>query len=130
MLMSEHSTYTIEEVAQLLRVSKLTVYDLIKKEELVAYRVGRQMRVDEKELERYKIKNATSDLFGDNEASTEDPETLANHKQVVISGQDVVLDMLSKYIEKHTNFTPLRSYHGSLNSLISMYQGDGDVVSV
>ena len=52
--MSEHSTYTIEEVAQLLRVSKLTVYDLIKKEELVAYRVGRQMRVDEKELERYK----------------------------------------------------------------------------
>jgi len=66
----------------------------------------------------------------DNEASTEDPETLANHKQVVISGQDVVLDMLSKYIEKHTNFTPLRSYHGSLNSLISMYQGDGDVVSV
>src|SRR5699024_7617792 len=38
--------------------------------------------------------------------------------------------MLSKYIEKHTNFTPLRSYHGSLNSLISMYQGDGDVVSV
>lgn len=128
--MSEHSTYTIEEVAQLLRVSKLTVYDLIKKEELVAYRVGRQMRVDEKELERYKIKNATSDLLEDNEASTEDPETLANHKQVVISGQDVVLDMLSKYIEKHTNFTPLRSYHGSLNSLISMYQGDGDVVSV
>ena len=33
--MNNNSSYTIEEVSQLLRVSKLTVYDLIKKEELV-----------------------------------------------------------------------------------------------
>lgn len=50
--------------------------------------------------------------------------------QVVISGQDVVLDMLSKYIEKNTALTPLRLYNGSLNSLISMYNGECDVVSV
>ena len=54
----------------------------------------------------------------------------SNKKQVVISGQDIVLDMLSKYIEKHTSLTPLRSYNGSLNSLVSMYNGECDVVSV
>lgn len=31
MMMNETSSYTIEEVAGLLKVSKLTVYDLIKK---------------------------------------------------------------------------------------------------
>lgn len=30
--MSQEQSYTIEEVAQLLKVSKLTVYDLVKKE--------------------------------------------------------------------------------------------------
>ena len=38
--------YTTEEVAKRLKVSKLTVYDLIKKGELPSYRVGRQMRID------------------------------------------------------------------------------------
>ena len=35
--MNNNSSYTIEEISQLLRVSKLTVYDLIKKDELPAY---------------------------------------------------------------------------------------------
>lgn len=30
--MSQEQSYTIEEVAQLLKVSKLTIYDLVKKE--------------------------------------------------------------------------------------------------
>jgi len=128
--MNDNLSYTIEEVSQFLRVSKLTVYDLIKKEELVAYRVGRQMRVDQQELERYKLKNATGNVPEDNDVSGENQVSLTNHKQVVISGQDVVLDMLGKYIEKHTSLTSLRSYNGSLNSLISMYHGGCDVVSV
>ncbi len=53
-MMNETSSYTIEEVAGLLKVSKLTVYDLIKKGVLPAYRVGRQMRVDEEDLKQYK----------------------------------------------------------------------------
>lgn len=52
--MKEATSYTIEEVAGLLKVSKLTVYDLIKKGLIPAYRVGRQMRVDEEDLKQYK----------------------------------------------------------------------------
>lgn len=123
--MQHKELFTIDEVAQLLKISKLTVYDLIKKGELVAFRVGRQMRVDQQELEKYKFKNRTGDI----DEPKADQET-SNHHQVVISGQDVVLDMLSKYIEKHTSLPSLRSYNGSLNSLIDMYNGDCDVVSV
>ncbi|KAB2334504.1 helix-turn-helix transcriptional regulator [Cytobacillus depressus] len=128
--MNNNSSYTIEEVSQLLKISKLTVYDLIKKEELVAFRVGRQMRVDQQDLERYKSKNRTGIVQEDNYFSAENKVSQNNNKQVVISGQDVVLDMLSKYIEKHTSLTPLRSYNGSLNSLVSMYNGECDIVSV
>ena len=54
--MSTHqdASYTTEEIADLLKVSKLTVYDLIKKGDLRAYRVGRQMRIDAEDLEAYK----------------------------------------------------------------------------
>src|SRR4051812_30116115 len=64
--MNNNSSFTIEEVSQLLRVSKLTVYDLIKKEELTAFRVGRQMGVDQQDLGRYKSKNKTSIMHEDN----------------------------------------------------------------
>lgn len=125
--MNSNSSYTIEEVAQLLRVSKLTVYDLIKKEELSAYRVGRQMRVDHDDLERYKNgskakhKNANRSIQNEEQKGTD---------QVVISGQDIVLDILSKNIEKELHKTPLRLYNGSLNSLIAMYNGQCDIVSL
>lgn len=129
--MINNSSYTIEEVSQLLKISKLTVYDLIKKEELVAFRVGRQMRVDQQDFERYKSKNRTGMVQEDNLFKGMHKESKNSHKkQVVISGQDIVLDMLSKYIEKHTSLTPLRLYNGSLNSLVSMYNGECDVVSV
>lgn len=129
--MNQNSSYTIEEVSQLLKISKLTVYDLIKKGALPAYRVGRQMRVDQQDIEQYKTKNKTG-------IGHEDPHNIEvnkgskkkNKNQVLISGQDIVLDILSKYIETHTSLAPLRLYNGSLNSLISMYNGECDVVSV
>ena len=51
--MSQEQSYTIEEVAQLLKVSKLTIYDLVKKGDLPVFRVGRQMRVDRADLQTY-----------------------------------------------------------------------------
>ncbi len=51
-------------------------------------------------------------------------------RQVVITGQDLSLDILASYLEKHSSFLrPLRSHVGSLDSLISMYQGKSDIVS-
>ncbi|GGB56487.1 excisionase family DNA-binding protein [Virgibacillus dakarensis] len=127
--MNTNSSYTIEEVSQLLRVSKLTVYDLIKKEELPAYRVGRQMRVDVQDLESYKSKNKTGTAEKGSPHGGGTKESKHDQREIVISGQDMVLDILSKYIETHTDLVPLRSYNGSLNSLVSMYNGECDVVS-
>ncbi|MGE8203288.1 substrate-binding domain-containing protein [Heyndrickxia sp. NPDC080065] len=129
--MSKELSYTIEEVSQLLKVSKLTVYDLVKKEELPVFRVGRQMRVDAQDLDIY-IKSHKTTQKKTISVPVVDPHmpiTKDSHN-IVISGQDMVLDILGKYIEKNSTYKTLRSYTGSLNSLISMYNGTCDIVSL
>lgn len=126
--MSKELSYTIEEVSQLLKVSKLTLYDLVKKGNLPVFRVGRQMRIDANDLEVYINKHKTNQ-------NPTPPSVAVPHKNetkgnIVISGQDLVLDILGKHIEKHSAYKPLRSFTGSLNSLISMYNGEGDIVSL
>lgn len=122
--MSQERSYTIEEVAQLLKVSKLTTYDLVKKGKIPVFRVGRQMRIDALDLEAYienqKINNRDATL----------KPTTKDHQTIVISGQDLVLDLLGKYIEKNSYYKTLRSYEGSLNGLIALYQGKTDMASL
>lgn len=136
--MKDDVSYTTEEIAQILKVSKLTVYDLIKKGELPAFRVGRQMRVDAQDLEEYKeqAKSGKRGLTTRGVSHTTGNPTMdtrpvsSSTRQIIISGQDISLDILANYMEKQTkSYRPLRSYVGSLNSLIAMYQGEADVVS-
>lgn len=138
-------TYTTEEVAKLLKVSKLTVYDLIKKGDLPAYRVGKQMRIDAHDLEQYK-QNTKNDMLPIRQGTSSSlitdassPTSTINHpnaiemspKALVITGQDLSLDLLARHLERTgPAYRPLRSHDGSLDSLISMYRGQSDIVSV
>lgn len=54
--MSDNSALTPQEVADILKIAKNTVYELIKRGELNSYRVGRKVRVDSKDVEEYKNK--------------------------------------------------------------------------
>ncbi|AKG33511.1 helix-turn-helix transcriptional regulator [Paenibacillus durus] len=142
--MSDNTSYTTEEVAQLLKISKLKVYDLIKKGELSSYRVGKQMRVDASDLEMYKQQSRehgrqasmlTSTKPGlhaiSSAPSIQTPATFRSSvREIVITGQDISLDILAQHLEKFSpSLRPLRSYAGSLDSLISMYRGESDIVS-
>ncbi|MDN9010989.1 helix-turn-helix transcriptional regulator [Brevibacillus laterosporus] len=134
--MTQNISYTTEEVANILRVSKLTVYDLIKKGELSAYRVGRQMRVDASDLESYKLKtkskkaaNTTSFSQAEKPIAADKPSS-GGIQSIIISGQDMALDLLASQLENQTgSIRALRSYQGSLNSLVSLYRGEAQIVS-
>ena len=151
--MSQDTSYTTEEIAQLLKISKLKVYDLIKKGELPSYRVGKQMRVDASDLETYKQHSrsgqSTKNTFTGatpsslapsitESAAVQSPIMLSGNSQpgktsgrsIVITGQDMSLDILATYLERSLPADrPLRSYAGSLDSLIAMYHGESDIVS-
>jgi len=160
--MTEEQSYTTEEISKLLKISKLTVYDLIKKGDLVAYRVGKQMRIDATDLEAYKRRSKQlqspgqriptpdqTSASGNQLGHLDSPGTslqsatpagsapaMSSHvmtgtpRHLVITGQDVSLDILMRHMEKQTrDIRPLRSFMGSLDGLISMYRGESDLVS-
>lgn len=89
------------------------------------------MRIEQSELEKYKSNNKIGSSHESHQVfvPAKAAET-SKAKQVLISRQDFVLDLLSKYIENQLDRTPLRMYNGSLNSLISMYNGNCDIVSM
>lgn len=51
--MTELKLYTIEEIAQILRVTQRTIYNYIKEEELPAIKIGKHWRVRHEHLELY-----------------------------------------------------------------------------
>lgn len=112
-------SYTVEEVAQLLKVSKLTIYDLVKKEQLPTFRIGRQMRISHEDLQAYIQQHKTG-------ATAVSP----TKDKIIIGGQDIVLDMLGKYIEHQTGTKTLRSYEGSFNGIMALYHGECDIASL
>ena len=57
--MGEEILYTPEEVAERLKLSKYTVYEMIKREELPAYHIGRSIRVSDAQVETF-LKAGTS----------------------------------------------------------------------
>ncbi|WP_078431593.1 helix-turn-helix transcriptional regulator [Metabacillus halosaccharovorans] len=130
--MTSQISYTVEEVANLLKVSKLTVYDLLKKGEIPSFKVGRQMRINSKDLDSFISGKKTEPP-----AETLPPSTSRKNqvndtgtRNLLISGQDMVLDILGKHLESKGNYKALRSYEGSLNSLLAMYKGECDIVSL
>jgi excisionase family DNA binding protein len=50
--MSEEQVYSIEEAAQLLRVSIDTIRRMIKRGQIEAHQVGRQWRIPKREVDR------------------------------------------------------------------------------
>lgn len=126
--MDQNKSLSTEEVANILHVSKSTIYTLIKKGEIVSYKIGRKVRFTQEDVDAYiarsrhsqqvaapvqKVTVQSSLLYGDS----------AQKQPLIISGQDVILDILSNYLHQY-GIQALRAYVGSFESLLSLYQGN------
>ncbi len=136
--MADNTVLTPQEVADILKIAKNTVYELIKRGELNGYRVGNKVRVDVEDVEEYK--NRTKTIKQGNAAKGSDStqvraislfnEEVPRNNEFVICGQDVMLDILSRYLQMHPKGVPaLRSYVGSYNGLYSLYHGHVQVAT-
>lgn len=123
--MSSLTSLTPIEVAELLKITKNTVYELIKRGELPAYKVGNKLRVDIKDVEYYiNSKKRTKTSLQSFHVSTN------SNQEIIISGQDVLLDILGNYIEKNVESTKvLRSNIGSYNGLFNLYNNNVSISS-
>lgn len=131
--MSNEIAYTAEDVAKMLKISKNTVYELIKRGAINSYKVGRKIRFTRADVDNYvsssKSVVAPPPLIP-NENLGGRPHSLPGGKDFVICGQDLMLDVLSNFLEQHCPHTrALRAYIGSYSSLIALYQGSVQAAS-
>jgi len=132
--MSNDVSYTPEEVAKILKISKFTVYELIKRGDLTAYHIGRKVRVEGADIESYIQKskgiNALVSPITSPTQSERLNQGLPSEEGLVICGQDIVLDILTRYLEKQfPQVRFLRRYIGSIDGLMALYRGLANVVT-
>lgn len=136
--MEENQVLTTQEVADMLKIAKNTVYELIKRGELNAYKVGKKVRIDLIDVEEYKNKSKNfktnpkssynNHTEGDNHLSQ---DGLQKKDSFIICGQDIILDILSRHLQLHPKGVhALRSYMGSYNGLYSLYHGEVQMTTV
>ncbi|MBP2637350.1 MAG: DNA-binding protein [Firmicutes bacterium] len=124
--MDDNKALSTQQVADILHVSKSTIYDLIKKGEITSYKVGRKVRFTQADIDNYIAKSRT--LPKDHVISDLMSETNQSNKNFIICGQDLILDVLSNYLRLN-GIPALRAYIGSYDSLVSLYQGKVQVTA-
>ena len=130
--MDSEQSLTALQVAELLKITKNTVYELVKRGELPGYKVGKKLRIDKYDVESYinnqkitKSNNIQLKILKDEplkEETSNNIKKLDNLSDIIISGQDVILDVLAEKIkEKANDIRVLRSNVGSYSSLYDLY---------
>lgn len=140
----DNKVYTPQEVADILRIKKNTVYEMIKRGDIKALKLGKQLRILPSEVDAYVKGSKKSDMFHpviDTKASymtneitmfssndltlpENQPGILqeARPNSVILCGQDMILDLLCQRLSQTFGIQLLRSYLGSYNSLFALYQ--------
>ncbi|AEF85489.1 molybdate-binding protein [Treponema primitia ZAS-2] len=143
----ESTLLTAEDVAKQLRIKKYTVYELIKRGELPSSKVGKQVRISQTDIDRYLELSKTGPQYS--ELRSPDPgrrefaeqpgpgaglsrqapggegesgESRPSAASVIISGQDICLDLLVARLAGE-GIPILRSFVGCYNGLYSLYHG-------
>ena len=144
---------TAKEAADILKVRKNTVYDMIKRGDLKASKLGKQLRIRQGDLEFYiqygsqakvyqegnseQKNNIEKVEFERNAQNRTEKNVMANPgfgqagmcDQIIICGQDMVLDLLANRLNQCIGENVFRSYKGSYNGLYAMYQGEVNVAT-
>lgn len=88
--MRDEILYTPEEIAQKLKLSKYTIYEMIKRGEISAHRIGRSLRITETQLQTYLMQSKQSDNSYEAEIVTVDDEKFA---KIIGTSGDVFISM-------------------------------------
>ena len=130
--MAQNKSLSTQEVADILHVSKSTIYDLIRRGEIHSYKIGRKVRFTQDDVDAYIARSR-------HEHSTRPVKNIDTHStlltpekneepELIISGQDVVLDILANYLQQE-GVNTARTYLNSFEGLLSLYQDNIQVAA-
>lgn len=123
--MAQNKSLSTQEVADILHVSKSTIYDLIRKGEIRSYKIGRKVRFTQDDVDAYIARSRNehsvrpvnkvetySTLFSPPEAEA---------PALILAGQDVLLDILANALHE-AGVQAARTYLSGFEGLLSLYQ--------
>jgi len=134
--MTARDLLSVQEAAKLIGISKNTAYDLIKKNKLPSYRIGRKIKVDYQDIQTFLNQGKTDLLQASSLGGTRHSPvsyTAAytfTEKPLIIAGQAVILDILANHLNcPPYNIPTLHTYCGCYDGLVSLYKGLVSVAS-
>ena len=130
--MAQNKSLSTQEVADILHVSKSTIYDLIRKGEIHSYKIGRKVRFTQDDVDAYiarsRHEHSTRPVKNIDTHSTLLTPEKEEQPELIISGQDVVLDILANYLQQE-GINAARTYLNSFEGLLSLYQDNIQVAA-
>ncbi len=133
--MSHDNSLTPEEVAEILKIKRHTVYEMVKRGDLPAFRIGRKLRINPADLDRYRQQDPPPVHLSKkgsipNAVLRLDAEPQRDKSELIICGQDTILDILGRQIENRSGqVRVLRKHVGSFAGLLALYQGSADIAA-
>jgi len=125
-----------QEVADILKIARNTVYELTKRGELASTKVGKQVRITRGDVDAYLNRSTkaashmqetskSSILLGrPSNSHNPSPEEGASGNDFIICGQDISLDLLANYMSSATDaISVYRSNLGGYNGIYALYNG-------
>ena len=122
--MSQNKSLSTQEVAQILHVSKSTIYDLIRRGEINSYRIGRKVRFTQDDVDAYIARSRHEQSVQPVKRLELESELLHPKDEgdkLILSGQDVVLDILASFLHQH-GVSAQRVYLNSFEGLLALYE--------
>ena len=123
--MAQNKSLSTQEVADILHVSKSTVYDLIRRGEIHSYKIGRKVRFTQDDVDAYiarsRHEHSTMPVKKVDTHSTLLTPDEEEEPELILAGQDVVLDILANYLQQ-SGVRAARTYLSSFEGLLSLYQ--------
>lgn len=121
----DNELMTVQEVADLLRVKRNTVYEMLKRGDLPSVKVGKQLRVKRGDVAG-KLAGAPNARVPEHDA----PIAASGRTSLVLCGQDPSLDLIAAHVSAEPGMPEvLRSHQGSYNALAALYAGRADIAT-
>ncbi len=126
----DDKAYTPDEVAKIFQISKHTVYELIKRGELQAFKIGNKMRIEQAELDRYKENAKAPAKKAQVEQTDPDSPSLLTAPIRLNGSHDFLVEHFVKQAATELNIQIQPSYIGSLEGLMMLYHGQCDLAAI
>ena len=130
--MPQNKSLSTQEVAQILHVSKSTIYELIRRGEINSYKIGRKVRFTQDDVDAYIARSRHEQSVQPVKRLELESELLHPAKEengkLILSGQDVVLDILASFLHQRA-VSAQRVYLNSFEGLLALYEGRVDAAA-